>query len=143
MATKFSEIYSLFLSQIDDYDLIQVSEEEMDGVIEDYLRNCFVHLQHMMIEVTDIDFEGKTFNTDLNYIEKTLVSKAMKLEWVGGKKHSGELMRKSIGDRDYKAIQGVDYLKGLSDVEEKLRNEIDRIMIDYSYSKDDFFGGWT
>ena len=64
----------------------------------------------------------------------------MKLECVREKKYSEELMRKSIGDRDYKAVQGTDYLKQLTSVESELRKEIKRDLIDYSYGNTSLYG---
>ena len=141
MGTKFSEIFDLFLSSIDDYELFQVEDEELDDILCTYLYGCFGHIQNGVRNLADINKEEKCFNVELSIVEQSLVAKAMKLEWVSGRKYSQELMEKSIGDRDYKAVQGTDYLKGLSQVETQLRREIERMSIDYSFSEEDFFGG--
>ena len=43
-------------------------------------------------------------------------------------------------DRDYKAVQGTDYLKQLTSVEKNLREEIERDIIKYSYSDRSYYG---
>lgn len=141
MGTEFSEIYELFLSSIDDYELSQVEDTELEQVLGNYLMNCFSHLQSGVRDLSDLNKKDKRFNYEASIVEQGLIAKAMKLEWVASKKHSQELMEKSIGDRDYKAVQGTEYLKELTRVERDLKAEIDRGLIDYSFSDLEFFGG--
>lgn len=133
MGTPFDDIYGLFLSQIDDYELFSVEEEELTSVIEDYLVNGIMNLVEAPEYLMDIDLENKSFNSELTSLEKVLVAKCMVLEWVNTKRNSAELMRKAIGDRDYKAIQGTTYLKELNNLEVSIRNEIRKTIIRYSY----------
>lgn len=49
------------------------------------------------------------------------------------KLHSADLMRKEIGDRDYKAVQGTNYLKELSKLDDKIEDEIRRYSVEYTY----------
>lgn len=140
MTTKFSEISDLFLAQIDDYELADLDEEEIDIVVEKYLINGLLTVQSSISDFEDVDLEKKQFNTTIPLAEKIILAKTMKLEWVSEKKYSEELMRKSIGDRDYKAVQGTDYLKTLTSVEDGLRKEIKQLIINRSYKGEDYYG---
>lgn len=140
MATKFSEIYDLFLGQIDDYELADLDEEEIDIVVEKYLINGLLTVESSISDFEDIDLESKQFNNTIPLAEKIILAKTMKLEWVSEKKYSEELMRKSIGDRDYKAVQGTEYLKSLTSVEDGLRKEIKQLIINRSYKGEDYYG---
>lgn len=141
MNTKFEEIYKMFLNSIDDYDLAEIDGDELDEVLEGYLLSCFSSLQNGIRDLSDVDIEKKEFNYKASMIEKGLLAKGMKLAWVGRKKNSQELMEKSIGDRDYKSVQGTEYLAQLTRVENALKREIDRELVDYSYSDVEYFGG--
>lgn len=142
MATKFSEIYSLFLSQVDDYELAMIKADEMDSVLKRYALSSMASLMGSMIEVDDdVDFENDTFKVELTFTEKSIFAKAMKLEWLREKKYSTELMQKAIGDRDFTAVQGYNYLKEIGAVEKELSKEIERHIIDYSY-KEEFISEW-
>lgn len=140
MATKFSDIYELFLGQIDDYTIVELDDEEVEILIEKYLINGLITVYSQLSDTLDIDHAKKEFTSDLPLFVKILLAKSMKLEWVREKKYSEELMRKSIGDRDYKAVQGTDYLKQLTSVESELRKEIKRDLIDYSYGNTSLYG---
>lgn len=89
----------------------------------------------------EYDLEEKVFVEDLKHTEKVALARAMKLAWISDKLYSEELMRKNIGDRDYKAEQGTDYLRRLSELDTKLRKEIEQLLIDYSYTQEESAGG--
>lgn len=142
MATKFSEIYTLFLGQIDDYELAAISADEMDYVLNRYMLNAITNIQDSMQDIDEIlDYENKTFTEELGFTEKSIFAKAMKLEWLREKKYSSELMQKAIGDRDFTAVQGYNYLKEINAVEKDLAKEIKNYLIDYSY-REEFISDW-
>lgn len=133
MATQFSEIYSLFVVQIDDYEWKQLTREQLEAVAQKYLLNALLTVQDVVTDIYDFDLEAGHFNSDFEYPEKLLLAKAMKLEWVKEKKYSLELMRKSLGDRDFKATQGYPYLNSLTGVEAALEKEIRTHLIRNSF----------
>ena len=141
MTTTFKEIYSLFLSQVDDYDFSMIGQDELDYIMEGYLLSALLTVQEVWTDMFDVDTTSKNFNIKLSLAEKLLLAKAMKLEWVREKKYSEELMRKDIGDRDYKAVQGTSYLEKLTMVEIELKKEIRNELMKYSYSSREKFGG--
>ena len=142
MATKFEEIYGLFLSQITDYELgnSNLSQEELMGFAEMYLLNSLLTIQNSVgNDIFEINMDNKEFVNNLRLQEKLLIAKSMKLSWVQRQKYRQELMRKSIGDRDYKAVQGTDYLRALTEVEESLSMEIRRDLIRDSWRQTDAY----
>lgn len=141
MATQFSEVYSLFLGQLDDFELASVDEDELDFVLRRYLVNSLPELSSSMIDLELIDFTLNDFGAQLSYIEKAIVAKSMKLEWLREKLNSADLMVKSIGDRDFNSVQGFNYLKEISKVEKELQNDIREYILIQSY--DEKHLGWV
>lgn len=141
MAVKFKDVYGLFLSQITDYELGSLDREEIEVVAKMYLLNSLLTIQETITDVMDIDMEKEEFKQDLTFAEQLLLAKAMKLTWVREQKYKEELMRKSIGDRDYKAVQGTDYLKVLTTVESELYTEIRRELMRDSWGKPNSYSG--
>lgn len=133
--TKFAEIYRRFLSQIDDYELGMIDEKEFDQVLEGYFENSFETLQEMDIDLDDINFEEKDFGIKLTHIEKTIIAKAMALEWVRTRILRAELMERDIGDRDHRAVQGDRFIRELIPLEEKMDEDVRQMIIDNSYWK--------
>lgn len=136
MATNFTEVYDLFLSQIDDNELGQVDADEFDYVLERYLINCLPNLEESMFDLNSIDMESKNFGIDLTIFEKSIISKSMKLEWLRQRMNSAELMVKSIGDRDFNSVQGFNYLREISSLERDLKKDVRDYVLKNSYRED-------
>lgn len=141
MATSFEEINSLFLSQITDYELFNYSREELAMAADQYLIRSLVNIQELETNVQDIDVENKQFNTDLSIIEKLIIAKSMKYEWVQDRIYQENLMRQNIGDRDYKAVQGTAYLDSLRVLSNNLSREIRRDLLRYDWGKTSSYDG--
>lgn len=143
LATKFTDIYKMFISSIDSYELPTLDEDDLYDYMEQLLMSgisdCITVSPNRKIE--EYNLETKEFVEDLKHTEKVALARAMKLAWVSDKLYSEELMRKNIGDRDYKAEQGTDYLRRLSELDTKLRKEIEQLLIDYSYTQEESAGG--
>lgn len=136
MATSFSVIYKKFLSQIDDYELGIPSEEELNEILFGYLDLArslyFPQCKKDLDQITENLGVGE-FAEDLTSQEQYILTLGMRKAWLSTKLNSADLMSKSIGDRDYKAIQGNNYLKELSKLDDKIEEEIRRYAVEYTY----------
>lgn len=65
MATKFSDIYELFLGQIDDYTIVELDDEEVEILIEKYLINGLITVYSQLADTLDIEHAKKEFTSDL------------------------------------------------------------------------------
>lgn len=139
--TYFEEIYSLFLGTIDSYYLSKMDDDELKANLFGYLQNALINFStYISKDITDIDTDEQRFNIKLTLYEKTILAKGMKLEWVRLQKHSEELMEKAIGDRDYSAVQGYQYLDRLAAMESSLKREIKSLINNLEYSDSDLYG---
>lgn len=121
-------------------ELVEVQNDEL-GVLEGFLENAD---ENEIIETQNrvfIMFEG-FFNQDLTNSEQYILALGMKKAWLSSKKFSADLMSKDIGDRDYKAVQGFNYLKELRLLDAELEEEIRKNGVQYTYSLQDLTSGW-
>ncbi|MFA2720517.1 hypothetical protein [Bacillus paranthracis] len=136
MATPFELIYKKFLGQIDDYELAIPDESELNEILFAFLDEArslyFPQCKKNLDAITESDGVGE-FADDLNSQEQFILALCMKKAWLSPKLHSADLMRKEIGDRDYKAVQGTNYLKELSKLDDKIEDEIRRYSVEYTY----------
>ena len=99
-------------------------------------------MQEVVTDIIDtVDEKNERFTRELTFVEKSIVAKTMRLAWVSEKRNSLDLMRKDIGDRDYRSIQGTGYLRELGEMEKQLRKEIRQDVIRHSYSREEFTEG--
>ncbi|KEK23950.1 hypothetical protein [Bacillus gaemokensis] len=144
MATSFMSINRKFLGMIDDYTLKLVSDEELNEVLFGYLDEArslhFPQCTKNLELITEENGVGE-FHEDLTTQEQHILALGMKKAWLSSKLYNADLMSKEIGDRDYKAVQGTGYLKEISKIDEKLKDEIREYAVSYTY-KDFSLEGW-
>lgn len=141
MATRFHDIYNMFLNQITTSEFAGLSEKDFDDILQQHLLSALLIVQESMTDVMDVDLENKQFNNDLHLAEQIILAKAMKLAWLRKHKHSEDLMRQQVSDRDYKIESGAVYLKNLGEQEQALAKEIRIDLVKFSYSRAEFTSG--
>lgn len=138
MGTPFEKVFKIFLGQIDDYELAIPEEEELNEILCGYLdtarslhfKQCRKDLENVIVNP---DFTGY-FVEELSQEEQQILAMGMKKAWISTKLHSADLMSRAIGDRDFKAVQGTNYIKELSKLENDIEQKIRNYGIDYTYN---------
>lgn len=139
--TYYEEVYKAFLNSVDSYDLYQMDNDELEERLYGYMDAGRVALEtYISADFFDDDLEAKRFNFKMKRYEIILLAKSMKLEWIREQEHSQELMRKSIGDRDYSSTQGYQYLDRLQAMEKQLSNEIRTTVNRIEYANQELYG---
>lgn len=136
VATPFSSIYTRFLRLVDDYELALPPEEELNEILFGFLDMArslyFPQCKKDLELITEQDGVGE-FDEDLTSQEQYILALGMAKAWISPKVKNADLMSKSIGDRDYKAVQGTSYIKELSKLEKQIEDEVDDYARRYSW----------
>lgn len=121
---------------IDDYELGLITSEELNEVMFLYLDESrsmyFPQCAKSLDEITVSQGVGE-FNETLNSQEQFILALGMKKAWLSSKINNADLMSKDIGDRDYKAIQGTNYIKELSKLNNLIKDEIREYSVQYTW----------
>jgi hypothetical protein len=145
MATPFESIYKKFLSMIDDYELGLVTDEELNEILFEYLDRSrsleFPQCRKDLEDIVDLGNGLGEFVDTLTSQEQYILALGMKKAWLSTKLNNADLMRKEIGDRDYKAVQGTGYLKELAKLDTQIKEEIREYAVAYTY-KNFSLEGW-
>lgn len=144
VTTPFELIYKKFLSLIDDYELALITPEELNEVLFEYLDQArslhFPQCNKNLDDLSEINGLGE-FAEKLSSQEQYILALGMKKAWLSPKKNFSDNMSKEIGDRDYKAVQGTNYLKELSKLDDQIEDEIRKYAVAYTY-KNFNLEGW-
>jgi len=136
MSTSFIQINKKFLGLVDDYELGLIEDIELNEVLFNYLDLAkslyFPQCKKDLENYTETDGVGE-FAEDLTSQEQYILALGMKKAWLSSKLNNADLMRKEIGDRDYKAVQGTTYIKELSKLDAQIEDEIHRYAVAYTY----------
>src|SRR5699024_9199476 len=135
MATKFSEMYTLFLSQITDYEIGQLTREDVEKLSYTYLIRGLINVQEIETDIMDINEQAQEFNNDISRPERLIIAKSMKREWVRDRSYLEDLRRQTLGDSDCKAVQGTDYLDARRGLANQRRGELRRDLLRNDWGK--------
>lgn len=111
VTTLFGEIYERFLSQITEYDFIELSEEELEEELEIKLELSLSKL-HQFKDV-ELDKENKSFTRVLTSLEKTIIAQGLMCEWLSTKVFNVQNMRNHMASKDFTIFSNANHLKEL------------------------------
>lgn len=111
MNTLFSEIYERFLSQITEYDFIELEEEELEEELEPKLDLALSKLYQF--KDIELDKSNKAFTRELTSLEKTILAQGLMCEWLSTKVFNVQNMRNHMASKDFTIFSNANHLKEL------------------------------
>ena len=134
MATPFNEIYSLFLSQITDYNLAYLPTESLEENLQLWLLVALGYFSNCSHDLTDFDLELKVFNPDLTHNEKSILSKLMLSTYLDTHLIKEDLLKQNLNSKDYRMYSPANQIKALIEIKNKINQETNVLMSRYSYN---------
>lgn len=134
MATPFQDVYDFFLSKISDYSFINLTEEELEAVLESYLKKAITRFKKCRQDLNDRDDTLKMFNIDLTDEEKNILAHLMIVEYLTPQLLVAELLRQTLNTREFRLYSQANHIKEVKELRDKINEECEQMMIDYTYS---------
>lgn len=134
MATPFSDVYSIFLSNITDYNLGNMNEIDLETNLEQWLLASIPYLPNSYGDVNNYDLVNNQFNVDLDNSIKQILGKIMILNYLNTQIFREEYLKQHLNPKDYKTYSPNEQLKTLQNIRKDLRIEIDSLISKYSYN---------
>lgn len=134
MATPFTEIYSIFLSGVTDFELDEMDEESLMMNLELWLLSAVSDFQSSQSDVNDYDLTLKQFNIDLHNDEKQILGKLMLLKYLDTQIYRQELLKEKLGSKDYRTYPPNEKLKSLQSLRKNLYLETESKITKYLYN---------
>ena len=135
--TPFSYIYKSFTNKISDSSLVKLTEDELNTLLETYLVNACTHFKICSSDLSKSNRDSvlKQFNTELTEEEIEIIASLMVVEWLKPQVLSGNLLKMSLGDKDFKTYSPANQLKELKDLKASEQAIADMLIVSYSYAK--------
>ena len=145
MTTSYTDIFDLFMSQIEDYRLLSLYNED---ILND-TTNLNTYLLGFMIlaipeftscvqDLTDRNDTTMVFNYTMTDENKKILSKLMVKEWMAKELKDILQMRWNITDSDFKHYSEAQNTKSKQDVLSELREECSQLLVDYGLRHNDW-----
>lgn len=135
MATPFSEIYDRVYNKISDYSFLNLTQNEVEDILESYLLSSIVKFKKCKKDLSNRDQALKQFNEDLTDEEKEILATLMCVEYLTPKLITSELLKQKLSTKDYQLYSQANQIKEIRGVRDKMKSEANQMMISYSYSE--------
>ena len=143
MSVSYELFTDAFLSKINEYDFLELDEEDREATINGYLRravtafrkNCKYDLY------SHGDDENKEFTIDIadedidEIVE--IVSEGMVLQFMKPYLYKQELLEMSLNTRDFTSYSPAELLRRVGEAYERVKHDYTQMIREYSYNHSD------
>lgn len=136
--TFYSEIFDYFLNKISDYDLLKnLENSEINKLCNMYLRSSIAHFIKCKKDLSKRDDNQQMFLISLDELEIEIISSLMVIEWLKPYINNRLNLSSFLGDSDFKTYSQANQLNSLVELQKKLQEDIERLLMEYSWDKFD------
>ncbi|WP_409971652.1 hypothetical protein [Bacillus sp. Bva_UNVM-123] len=134
--TTYDNVYELFLSKVEDFELQKKLELELNfanEVMFDFLKSAIPKFTYSVKDLSNRDDILLQFNFILSEIEKEILATLMVVEYLSPKILRDEFLESRLGSKDYREFSPANQLKELKDLRKIFKDEANLLMIEYYY----------
>lgn len=137
MATPYEKIYERFLNSVTDFNLAELDDNTLDEMLRDWLHKAIVRTRTS----SDLsrDDETDVFNNDLSDLDIELLSLGMKLAWLDQTLASTELTLQFVGGKEEKWFSQASHISELRALREDTKLEIQKLHSYNTYVNNSYF----
>ena len=138
--TPLSEVFDLFMQEVNDYRLIElfnVSEDDFEDFLQAWLEYSIVEFD---VCDQDLTFDGTTklFTATLNSTNKVVLATLMMKYWLQKSVNDITQMNLHVTDRDFKMPSEAMNLKEKTVYLNVVKEQCSQLLNDYSYKRNDW-----
>lgn len=137
MATPYEKIYSRFLNRTTDFNLAELDDYTLGEMLKDWLHSSIVNTRTS--SNLSRDDEQEVFNNDLSDLDIELLAMGMTLAWLDQTLNSTELTLQFIGGKEEKYYSQANHIAELRALREDTRLEMKRLHSYGTYTNSSYF----
>ena len=135
--TSYSTVYSRFLNSITDFNFVDLDEDTLEEMMKDWLHSAIVKVRTS----SDLSYDDKKecFNNDLSDLDIELLSIGMRLSWLDQTLNSSELTLQFIGGKEEKYFSQANHIAELRNLRADTLREMQQLYTYSTYVNNDYF----
>ena len=137
MATPYEKVYSRFLSRTTDFNLAELDDYTLNEMLRSWLHSAIVNARTSS-DLTR-DNENEVFNNDLSDLDIELLAMGMTMSWLDQTLNSSELTLQFIGGKEEKYYSQANHIAELRAMREDIRLEMKRLHSYGTYTNNSYF----
>lgn len=138
MATPYEKIYNRFLNRTTDFNLVEMDDYTLSEMLKGWLCTAIVNAR-VSSDLSARDDEAETFNVDLTDLDIELLAMGMTMAWLDQTLNSTELTLQFIGGKEEKYYSQANHIAELRALREDTRLEMKRLHSYNTYTNNPYF----
>lgn len=112
--TPFSAVYDCFLSKVTDDMYMELTPEETEGLLQDFLLNAIPYFEFPRKNIADYSIDNEEFNVELDQEEINILATYMAVEWLGQQLVIIDNVRQKYSGTDFKFTSQANHMGQVS-----------------------------
>lgn len=138
MATPYEKVYNRFLNRITDFNLADMDDYTLNEMLKGWLYTAIVNTRTSN-DLSARDDDNEAFNNDLSDLDVELLAMGMTLAWLDQTLNSTELTLQFIGGKEEKYYSQANHIAELRALREDIRLEMKRLHSYKTYTNSSYF----
>lgn len=139
MATPYEKIYNRFSQKITDFNLIEVDDYSLDGMLLGWLNSSIVNVRKRDRNLSLRDDEVQEFQEDLSDLEIEMLALGMKLAWIDQYLNSTENVLQFIGGKEEKYYSQANHISEIRELRKDTLREMNSLHNYDTYVNNSYF----
>ena len=132
MATPFQDVYDVFLGKITDFDLANLTDDELKERLFPKMKSAISKFRQCKQELI-LDEMFEEFSLKLEQIEVEIIASLMVVEWYTPQINNVLNTKQFLSDKDYRFYSQANHLKSNMEAKKEALREANRLISDYSF----------
>lgn len=133
MSTSYSQVFEVFANKITDFEWHKYVNEEIDEMLEKYMKSACAKFRTCKIDLSDRNNELKQFNNELDDEMIDIITTGMVVEWLSPKVYHSSNLQAFLNTRDFNIISPANLLAQVKSAFNECKIEFKSMVTDYSY----------
>lgn len=138
MATPYEKIYNRFLNRTTDFNLAEMDDYTLNEMLKDWLSSAITRTRTLDNSLVRNDTD-EVFENDLSDLDIELLAMGMTLAWLDQTLNSSELTLQFIGGKEEKYYSQANHIAELRALREDTKLEMQKLHSYYTYTNNPYF----
>lgn len=139
MATPYEKVYGRFLARTTDFNLAELDDYTLSEMLKNWLYSAIVKVR-TSTDLSKRDDDNEVFENDLTDLDIELVAMGMTLAWLDQTLNSTELTLQFIGGKEEKYFSQSAHISELRALRADTLREMQQLYTYDTYTNSDYFG---
>lgn len=136
--TSYEKIYNRFLARTTDFNLAELDDFSLNEMLKNWLYSAIIKTRTSS-DLSARDEENEAFMNDLSDLDVELLAMGMTLAWLDQTLNSTELTLQFLGGKEEKFFSQANHISELRNLRADTLREMQQLYTYDTYNRNDFF----